>query len=108
MKRPASAHSTVASDTSEIYEEILRLLDQGEEHHVALTSLLQEIEMLADDQPERAALLGAAHRALAIGKRLEQHRQNELSLRVVFESAQALTELKELDQVLFEIGRAHV
>ena len=103
MKHSASTRSIATSSTAETYEELLRLLDQGEEHHAALTSLLQEIEMLADGHPERAALLGAAHRALAIGKRLEQHRQNEVSLRGVFESAQALTELKELDQVLFEI-----
>jgi len=88
---------------AQAYEKILGLLEQGEDHHAALTALLREVELLADEHPDRAALLAAAHRAIAIGKRLEQHRQNEESLRAVFESAQALTELKDLDQVLFEI-----
>lgn len=82
---------------------MLGLLEQGDDHHFALTPLLREIESLPDDRADRTALLTAAHRALAIGKRMEQHRQNEESLRAVFESAQALTELKDLDQVLFEI-----
>jgi GAF domain-containing protein len=82
---------------------MLRLLEQGDEPQASLSELLQEIEQLADDHPDRSALLGAAHRAIAIGKRLELHRQNELNLRGVFESAQALTELKDLDQVLFDI-----
>ncbi|KRB85117.1 sugar diacid utilization regulator [Noviherbaspirillum sp. Root189] len=103
MKRSPPPKSSFVSGTLETYEEILRLLDQGEERHASLTSLLQEVEMLADDHPYRASLLGAAHRALTIGKRLEQHQQNELSLRAVFESAHALTELKELNQVLFDI-----
>lgn len=82
---------------------MLRLLEQGEEPQASLSTLLQEIECLADHHPDRIALLGAAHRAIAIGKRLELHRQNELNLRGVFESAQALTELKNVDQVLFDI-----
>ncbi|EJM95983.1 GAF domain-containing protein [Herbaspirillum sp. YR522] len=85
------------------HEDLLALLDQDEEQHAALTALLRDIEQLPDDHPQRHSLLGAAHRALSIGKRLERHRQNELSLRGVFESAQALTELKELGQVLFDI-----
>lgn len=103
VQRPVSAHSLAASGTAEVHGEILRLLEQGDGPPTALTALLQEIEWLPDGHPDRAALLAAAHRALAIGQRLEHHRQNEASLRGVFESAQALTELKELDQVLFEI-----
>lgn len=90
-------------ETVAIYEEILRLLDHAEERDASLTSLLQEVDMLAPDHPYRASLLKAIHCALTIGKRLEKHQQNELSLRAVSESAQALTELKELDQVLTEI-----
>lgn len=103
MNTVVPALSILESGALQTYEEILRLLDQGEDHHAALASLLQEIEMLPDDHAERASLRLAAHRALAIGQRLAQHRQNELSLRGVFESAQALTELKELNEVLFEI-----
>jgi len=101
MKRPTPA--APASEITQIYAEMLRLLDQGEDQHASLTALLQQIEQMAGDDAQREALLAAAHRAIAIGKRMEQHQRNELDLRGVFESAQALTELKELDQVLFDI-----
>ncbi|RKP51898.1 helix-turn-helix domain-containing protein [Pararobbsia silviterrae] len=97
---PLPAAASLAALT---HEKLLVLLDQDEEQHAALTDLLRDIEQLGDDHPERATLLSAVHRALSIGKRLERLRQNELSLRGVFESAQALTELKALSQVLFDI-----
>ena len=82
---------------------MLRVLEQGDRAPAELAVLLQALEQLPADHPERAALLGVARRALTVGLRLEQHLQTEASLRAVFESAQALTELKELDEVLFEI-----
>ncbi|EJE50488.1 sugar diacid utilization regulator [Acidovorax sp. CF316] len=103
MQHPALDPPPAFASTAAIHGEILQLLEQGDGAPAALAALLQEIERLPDGHPDRATLLGAAHRALAIGQRLEQHRQNEASLRGVFESAQALTELRELDQVLFEI-----
>jgi GAF domain-containing protein/sugar diacid utilization regulator len=84
-------------------ETLWALLDQDEEPQAALTTLLHDIERMPDDHPQRASLLNAAHHALSVAKRLEQHRHDELNMRSVFESAQALTELKELDEVLFDI-----
>lgn len=98
-----SVSHTTHSDFTETHEEILRLLDRGDDQQASLNAVLQRIEGLAEGHPGRAHLLAAAHRAIAIGQRLEHHRQNEASLRAVFESAQTLTELKALDQVLFEI-----
>lgn len=103
MKRAASTPSIDSPETLKIYEEILRFLDQADGRDASLTSSLQEVEMLPSDYRYRAPLLKAIHRGLAIRKRLEQHQQNELSLRAVSESAQTLTELKELNQVLSEI-----
>lgn len=103
VQHPANDPPSAAASSAATHGEILQLLEQGDGAPAALAALLQEIEQLPDGHPERAALRAAAHRALAIAQRLEQHRQNEASLRGVFESAQALTELKELDQVLFEI-----
>lgn len=94
---------TDVSWTVAIYDEILQLLEHAEDRDGSLTSLLQEVEGLAADHPHRRSLLNAIHRGLTIGKRLEQHQQNELSLKTVSESAQALTELKELGQLLAEI-----
>ncbi|ALM81593.1 GAF domain-containing protein [Bordetella sp. N] len=102
MKRPAPSHTAVRP-CAPAYAEMLRLLDQAAEPHAALTALLLQIEQRTDDAADREALLAAAHRALAIGERLDQHQRNELALRAVFESAQTLTELKELDDVLFDI-----
>lgn len=101
---PALPLQTIdAQESVEIYDEILRLLDHAEGRDASLTALLQQVETLPSDHLLRASLLKSIHCALTIGKRLEQHQQNELSLRAVSESAQALTELKELDQVLSEI-----
>lgn len=93
----------MSSEAAQAYEQLLELLERGGDQLATLTALLREVGMLPDDHPDRGALLATVHRAIAIGNRLEQHRQNEESLRAVFESAQALTELKELDQLLFEI-----
>ena len=77
MNTVVPAKSILESGALQTLEEILRLLDQGEGHHATLAGLLQEIELLAEDHPDRSTLRGAVHRALAIGQRLEQHRQNE-------------------------------
>ena len=101
LSKPSPPHSLL--HPLQTCDDILRELEQGDRAPAELAVLLQALEQLPADHPERAALLGVARRALTVGLRLEQHLQTEASLRAVFESAQALTELKELDEVLFEI-----
>lgn len=65
--------------------------------------LLRDVEALPLPAPQRAGLLAAVHRALAVGERLQQQQRSEARLRAVFESAQSLTALRPLDQTLSEI-----
>lgn len=103
MKPIAHAKTADLSAALEIHGQILQALALAEEPDGSLSDLLHQVEALATDHPHRSALLKAIHQALSIGKRLERHRQNELSLKAVAESAQSLTELKEVSQLLAEI-----
>jgi GAF domain-containing protein len=100
------AKSSSASDpdvTAEILcEQIFNYLEQGQGVE-SLTLFLREVESLPVEHPQRSALLRFTNRAITLGQRLEQHQKSERRLRAVFESAQALTELKDLNEVLFEI-----
>lgn len=94
------------SDTdlsNRVYRALFDHLDQG--NHMALTSALLDIEALPPDVPQRAPLLDSARRAIALHGRLEEYQNKERTLRAVFEVAQALTELKNLDDVLLDIVR---
>ena len=102
MSLTASSPHRTEVDTSDLYEEILDLLYKGESAE-AFNSLLHKVQMLEEDGLTRSGLLGAVQRALAISQRLELHQQNDRGLRAVFESAQALTGLRELSQVLSQI-----
>lgn len=102
MSMAASSPDESKVDTSVLYEEILNLLYKGEGAE-AFSSLLQKVQALEKDGPMRSSLLSAVQRALAVSQRMELHQQNDRGLRAVFESAQALTGLKELNQVLSQI-----
>jgi len=91
------------SQAFETLDKVLQVLAGGESGTAPLKALLQETEHLGESHPLRPKLLTAVYRAISVHERLEQHLQNEFGLRAVFESAQFLTELKELEYVLFEI-----
>ncbi len=86
----------------DLYLKMLDHLDQGD-GLTTLSSVLLGVEALPADHPHRPFLLQSAHRAMALCQRLEQYQQKERALRDVFEIAQGLTELKDLDSVLFDI-----
>lgn len=91
-----------------LYRRLLAHLERGDDLD-ALMAVLAAIEALPADSPAKPLLGEAAQHAIAIWQRLERHQQHERALRTVFESAQALTELRALDDVLQNIvvrGRA--
>lgn len=71
----------------------------------ALTATLAEIEGLDEAEPQRAGLMVAGRQAIALRARLEEYQHKERSLRALFEVAQSLTELRNLDEVLHDIVR---
>lgn len=87
---------------SSLYGRLLAHLERGDDLST-LMSLLAAIEALPSDLPDKTLLNESAQRAVAIWQRLELHQQKERALRTVFESAQALTELRALDDVLLNI-----
>lgn len=96
----SGAGSDVMADR--LHANLLDHLERGDDL-ASLTSVLLAIEALPNDSPRRPALLQAAHQAIAICQRIQQYQQKERALRAVFEIAQALTELKNLDEVLLDI-----
>lgn len=103
MTRLETEDPIVLADGFATLDSVLKLLAGGEAGAAALKEMLHDVERLDDSHPLRPALATAIYRAISVHERLEQHQQNEFGLRAVFESAQFLTELKELDYVLFEI-----
>jgi DNA-binding PucR family transcriptional regulator len=87
---------------SSLYGRLLAHLERGDDLS-ALMALLAAIEALPGDMADKPLLGESAQRAVAIWQRLELHQQKERALRTVFESAQALTELGALDDVLLNI-----
>lgn len=103
MTRSLTENPHVLAEGFATLDNVLKLLAGGEAGAAELKVLLHEVEGLEDSHPLRASLATAIYRAISVHERLDQHQQNEFGLRAVFESAQFLTELKELDYVLFEI-----
>jgi DNA-binding PucR family transcriptional regulator len=85
-----------------LHEQIISYLEQAESVE-ALSDLVRKVEALPGSHLRRASLLRTVGRAIALAKKFEQHQQSERRLRAVFDSAQSLTELKNLHEVLFEI-----
>lgn len=94
----ASAQEPVAELCLDLFEH----LDRGDDL-AGLSSILLRIEALPTEDPQRPNLIQCAQRAMALCQRLEEYQHKERALRAVFENAQVLTELKELDSVLFDI-----
>ncbi|WP_158617361.1 helix-turn-helix domain-containing protein [Falsigemmobacter faecalis] len=69
----------------------------------ALFEVQQEIADLPDHHPGRAALTRAAQSALAVWQRGQQSQQRERTAQAVSDIARALTELKSLEEVLYDI-----
>lgn len=90
--------------TTRLYNRLLAHLDHGDDL-ATLTATLLDIEALPHDLPQRNGLLEAARQAIAIHAKLEEYQPKERTLRAVFEVAQALTEVKNLDEVLLDIVR---
>jgi len=90
-------------DLTALCHELLTLLDADDATATRLEAALQSVEAVAANHPQGQQLQGLVRSARGIAGRLAQHRENERGLRGVVESAQALTELKELDDALFEI-----
>lgn len=103
MKRPDLENPATSAEGFAILDNVLNLLAGGETGAAGLKEVLQDVERLGEAHALRPALTAAVHRAISVHERLDQLQQNEFGLRAVFESAQFLTELKELDYVLFEI-----
>lgn len=103
MNHSVPADPVLLEEGFSTLDNILKLLAGGETGAVGLKEVLQEVERLGESHALRPALATAVYRAISVHERLEQLQQNEFGLRAVFESAQFLTELKELDYVLFEI-----
>lgn len=103
MNYPVTADPAALAEGFAILDSVLKLLAGGETEAAGLKQVLHDVEQLGDSHPLHPALVTAIYRAISVHERLEQHQQNEFGLRAVFESAQFLTELKELDYVLFEI-----
>ena len=87
-----------------LYADLMSHLERGDDL-ASLTSVLLAIEALPPDCPRRSGLREAAHQAIALCQRMQQYQQKERALRAVFEIAQGLTELKNLDDVLLDIVR---
>jgi len=85
-----------------LYGRLLEHLERGDDLS-ALMATMATIEALPGDVADKPLLSEAAQRAVAIWQRLELHQQKERALRTVFESAQALTELRALDDLLMNI-----
>ncbi|GAA4025005.1 helix-turn-helix domain-containing protein [Actimicrobium antarcticum] len=64
-----------------------------------LVRTLANIEAMPDD-PSKAMLIDSVHKAIAIKDRLEQHLHRERGLLALIETAQDLTALRDIDQVL--------
>lgn len=88
--------------TDRLHMDLLAQLENGGDL-AALTARLLYIESLPADLPGRADLLRAAGLAVSLGQRMQEYQQKERALRTVFEVAQSLTELKNLDEVLQNI-----
>lgn len=92
-----------ATDILNTMARVFELLEPGRHDTGALQ---KEHRALLDsplDATLKTRLSGMLAQAVAISERLDGYHQHEFSLRAVFESAQALTELKTLNTVLFEI-----
>lgn len=87
-----------------LYADLMSHLERGDDL-ASLASVLLAIEALPPDCPRRPGLREAAHQAIALCQRMQQYQQKERALRAVFEIAQGLTELKNLDDVLLDIVR---
>lgn len=84
------------------YDRLLSELDQGGDIST-LAPMLMEAESLSEEHSDRTELIQAAGRALSLGQRIEEYQQKERALRSVFEIAQTLTALDNLNDVLFSI-----
>lgn len=103
MKHSVTADAAALAEGFATLDNVLNLLAGDETGAAGLKEVLQDVERLGAAHVLRPVLAAAVHRAISVHERLDQLRQNEFGLRAVFESAQFLTELKELDYVLFEI-----
>jgi len=101
---PDDVDTVVEASVDGLHAELLGHLERGDDL-ASLTSVLLAIEALPAGYARRPALLHAAHQAIALCQRLQQYQQKERALRAVFEIAQALTELRNLDDVLLDIVR---
>lgn len=99
---PDMQHSEDVAD--QIHAALLERLERGDDL-ASLTSVLLTIEELHPENPRRPRLLEGGRQAIALCKRLQQYQQKESALHAVFETAQALTELKDLGHVLLDIVR---
>ncbi len=85
------------------YDRLLLGLEQGSDTSV-LTTLLWEAESLPENHGDRTVLIQAARRTFTLVQRIEEYKQKEKALRSVFEIAQALTALDNLNDVLANIA----
>lgn len=94
--------STSHDQINHLHTQLLEHLDRGDDLS-SLMELLSAAEALPDHLPNKPSLITSARHAISVSQRLKQHQQKERALHAVFESAQALTELKDLDSVLLNI-----
>lgn len=90
-------------DVLSISEQILSLLQSGNNSAAALQKMLHTVTQGSLSHEQDARVKNMLQQAIVLADRLDNYHQHEFSLRVVSESAQALTELKALNAVLFEI-----
>lgn len=103
MKAKTELFNLSEKDSLQFMESLFHALQQSADSVSTLQGLrntLQTMPVSLDCKERLSAVLAQAH---SVSERLETHHQNEFGLRAVFESAQALTELKALNSVLFEI-----
>lgn len=91
------------NDLFTITESIFSLLQSGDNSAAALQKMLPTLQHHTVSPEYRSRLESMLQQAIVLADRLDNYHQHEFSLRVVSESAQALTELKALNAVLFEI-----
>ncbi len=94
-RQPAGA-CTHSADTIEAT--VLRLLSQDAQRQ-ALASLLDEVRAMPPT-PTQARLVASLETGIALKERFEQHQLRERGLLALIETAQDLTAITDLDQVL--------
>src|SRR3546814_18691156 len=112
-RHTSSPDNDVCTKASET--EILRLLSRDAQRQ-DLISLLDQVRAMPPT-PKRAQQIASLEIGIALKERFEQHQLRERGLLALIETAQDLTAITDLDQVLqaivqrarkLEIGRAHV